>query len=76
MVNRAGRNNIENLYLSEHKGIKKNDKNKQNKKVERTAKNDGICPQIFKLIYIQYKPAKKKPRPKLIECMYKCILFL
>lgn len=44
MVNRAGRNNIENLYLSEHKGIKKNDKNKQNKKVERTAKNDGICP--------------------------------
>ena len=44
MVNRAGRNNIENLYFNEHNGIKKNDKNKQNKKVERTAKNDDICP--------------------------------
>ena len=27
MVNRAGRNNIENLYFNEHNGIKKNDKN-------------------------------------------------
>ena len=44
MVNSAVRNNIENLYFSEHSGIKKNDKNKQNKKVERAAKNDGICP--------------------------------
>ena len=44
MVNRAGKKGIGNLYFSEHNGIKKNDKNKQNKKVERTAKNDGICP--------------------------------
>ena len=31
---------------------------------------------MFKLIYIQYKPAKKKPRPKLIECMQGYKLFL
>ena len=44
MVKKAGKKSIENLYFGEHKGIKNNDKNKQNKKVERAAKNDGICP--------------------------------
>ena len=44
MVNRAGKKSIGNLYFSEHNGIKKNDKNKQNTKVETAARTDGICP--------------------------------
>ena len=43
-VKNAGKKSIENLDCAECNGIKKSDKNKQNKNVESAARSDGICP--------------------------------